>query len=144
MCCSTCFEEYVVLSTVDAEAVVIDGVDIPLASPALAEVLKARRLRLSRDDFVTHGYTAGCGGCVALQRGLGNARNHSEICRDRMEAEIEKTLAGRERKQRAVERLDDQLTRELEREDEILQRQPAAGVGHDVKSEGEISQGGDR
>ena len=56
-------------------------------------------------------------------------------------SEIEKTLAGRERKQRAVERLDDQLTRELEREDEILQRQPAAGVDHDVKSEGEISEG---
>ena len=80
----------------------------------------ARRLRLSRDDFITHGYTAGCGGCVALQLGLGAARNHTELCRARMELEIEKTLDGRERKQRVAERLDDQLTRELELEDERL------------------------
>jgi hypothetical protein len=57
-----------------------------------------------------------------------------------MELEIEKTLDGRERKQRVAERLDDQLTRELELEDERLQRQ-AAGVDQDAKSEGEISEG---
>ena len=59
MRCSTSFEEYIVPSTVDPEAVVIDGADIPLAPAAPAEVLKARRLRLSRDDFIAHGYTAG-------------------------------------------------------------------------------------
>ena len=90
---------------------------MPLDPPSPAEVLKARRPRLSRDDFITHGYTAGCGSCVALQRGLGTARHHSEICRARMESEIEKTLDGRKRKQRLAERLDDQLTRDLELED---------------------------
>ena len=79
MCCNTSFEDYVVPSTVDPEAVVIHGADIPLDPPAPAEVLKARRLRLSRDDFFTHGYTAGCRGFVTLQRGLGIARNHSEV-----------------------------------------------------------------
>ena len=78
LCCDTAFEEYVVPSTVDPEAVVIDGADIPLGPPAPAVVLKAQRLRLSRDEFVTHGYTAWCGGCVALQRGLRSALNHSE------------------------------------------------------------------
>ena len=47
---------------------------------------------------------------------------------------------GRERKQRVDERLDDQLTCELEFEDERLRRQ-AAGVDRDAKSEGEISEG---
>ena len=44
MCCNTTFEEYVVPYTVDPEAVVIDGADIPLDLPASAEVLKARGL----------------------------------------------------------------------------------------------------
>ena len=81
---------------------------------------------MSKEDFITHGYTAGCGGCVALQRNLNTARNHTEVCRARMEAEIEKTREGRERKQRAAERIDDQLTRELELEDEMIQRKAAA------------------
>jgi hypothetical protein len=56
-----------------------------------------------------------------------------------MELEIEKTLDGRERKQRVAGRLEDQFTRELELEDERLQRQ-AAGVDQDAKSEGKISE----
>ena len=39
------------------------------------------------------------------------------MCRARIEAQIEKTHDGRERKQRAAEKVDDQITRELEFED---------------------------
>ena len=90
----TSFEQYIVPTVVDAEVVVIDGAGMPLKPLAPAENMRARRLRLSRDDIIAHGYTAGCGGCVALQRNLSTAWNYTEVCRARMEAEIEKTLDG--------------------------------------------------
>ena len=75
-----------------------------------------------------------------MQRNLNTARNHTEVCRALMEAEIEKTREGRERKQLAAERIEDQLTRELELEDEMIQRKAAAQVPAE-RPEGEISEG---
>ena len=41
-------------------------------------------------DFVRHGFTQGCPGCVYAQTSIGSKRIHSEICRQRLEAEIMK------------------------------------------------------
>ena len=95
LCCGITFEEYVVPSTVDPEVIVIDGAGMPLDPPFPAEGLTETSLILGR---LHHSWLHGCG-CVALQRGLGAARNHNELCRARMELEIEKTLDVRERKQ---------------------------------------------
>ena len=40
-----------------------------------------RRMRLAPRDFLVHGYTAGCPGCIALRRKTDQSKNHSEECR---------------------------------------------------------------
>ena len=42
------------------------------------------------------GYTPGCDGCIAAQRGLGH-RQHSSTCKERIAAELEKTDEGKMR-----------------------------------------------
>ena len=53
-------------------------------------------------------------------------RNHNEACRKRIEELIAEDDEAREQKRQADARLEDQLIRALEREDELLQRQDAA------------------
>ena len=42
------------------------------------------------------GYTPGCDGCIAAQRGLGHGQ-HSSTCKERTAAELEKTDEGKMR-----------------------------------------------
>ena len=50
--------------------------------PQIVETFTAvRRMRLSPGDFIVHGYTAGCAGCIAWRRKTGQSKNHSEECR---------------------------------------------------------------
>ena len=56
-----------------------------LAGPEAEAVPKTiYRMRLKRDDFISRGFTEGCAGCRAILSG-GPVRNHSEVCRKRME-----------------------------------------------------------
>ena len=70
---------------------------------------------MERYDFICFGYIGGCLGCVHLQAGLSGSRNPNEVCKTRIKKCLEKTPEGRARKDRAIQRREDQLTRELER-----------------------------
>ena len=61
-----------------------------------------RRLRIKKDDLEKFGYTTGCPGCRAVNRGT-TAASHSEECRSRIAAELEKI--GDSRLERETERL---------------------------------------
>jgi hypothetical protein len=77
-------------------------------------------MRLVRRDFLKHGYTGGCPGCIHLQSGLEGSRNHNEACRLRIEGAVANDEEEAARKAQADARLDGQLTRALEREEELL------------------------
>ena len=44
-----------------------------------------RRARISRSDVIRVGFTIGCPGCTAINRGEKEAQNHTEECRTRIE-----------------------------------------------------------
>ncbi len=50
-------------------------------------------MRLFRTDFVEHGYTKGCKGCVAVRR-KGHAQHHTAACRTHMETVLAATPSG--------------------------------------------------
>ena len=68
-----------------------------------------RRCRIRKEDLEKFGYTAGCPGCRAANRGT-TAVNHSEECRKRLAEELEKV--GDERLVRETERLFEHLEEE--------------------------------
>ena len=76
-----------------------------------------RRMRLAPSDFLVHGYTAGCPGCVALRRKTGQSKNHSEACRLRMKQCLTGTSEGRSRKEREAGRREEELTAAIPAED---------------------------
>ena len=51
-------------------------------------------------DFAAYGLTDGCAGCDRIKSGIGVAVNHSQRCRDRVEALLKDTAEGRERLER--------------------------------------------
>ena len=53
--------------------------------PDVETYTAVRCMRPSPGDFLVHGYTAGCAGCIALRCKTGQSKNHSEECRLRME-----------------------------------------------------------
>ena len=112
---ATTFEQHIV-PTANADNVVIDApVDAPVGAPLeiAEEIPIARRPRMEKADFTRFGYTGGCPGCVHLQAGSTGSRNHNEVCRTRIEECLDKTAEGRARKGRAIQRREDQLTRNL-------------------------------
>ena len=58
---------------------------------AMTAPMVPRRARLKPEDFDKLGYTIGCPGCDQLQIGGPARRNHNEVCRDRIEAELMKS-----------------------------------------------------
>ena len=64
-----------------------------------------------------------------LQSGLPGSRNHSEVCRSRIEDMLSKDDAEMSFKQQANARLENQLTRALEREDELISETRAPTEG---------------
>ena len=120
----TSFEEYVNPSVVEAEPVVIHAFarDHGVLPGDLEPVIGMRRMKLAATDFELHGYTAGCSGCIHLQRGAGTARGHTEACRTRMEKCLIETEQGRARKEREVARREEQLTEEITREEQAANR----------------------
>ena len=65
-----------------------------------------RRLYLRQEDFLVHGTSDHCPGCRALISG-GRPQGHTEECRIRVEAELEKTEVGNARLQAAAIRTSD-------------------------------------
>ena len=80
-------------------------------------------MRLSPKDFLEHDYTAGCPGCIRLQRGDGTRKGHSEACRQRMEECLKRSEEGQLRKEREQSRKQGELDREIAKEDERLQKE---------------------
>ena len=68
-----------------------------------------RRFRIRKEDLEKFGYTAGCPGCRAANRGT-TAANHSEECRKRLAEELGEI--GDERLVREKERLFEHLEEE--------------------------------
>ena len=66
-----------------------------------------RRMRIAPRDLHEHGYTIGCPGCEAVQSGKDLKRNHTEDCRKRIEAEVERTEEGQARLGKAKARIDE-------------------------------------
>ena len=60
------------------------------------------------------GYTKGCPGCDQFQIGGSPRRNHTDVCRDRIEAALSTSDQGRDRLGRAQDRLDAKLAEIVE------------------------------
>ena len=108
----TSVEEYVSPMARSPEDIEISAPVLnPDGAPEPADVVPvARRAKLKKEDFQLCGYTSGCAGCMNLQRGSGTTRNHTEACRVMIETRLEATWEGRERKERAAARREEQLT----------------------------------
>ena len=78
------------------------------------------RIRLKRDDFISKGFTEGCAGCKAILSG-GPVRNHSEVCRQRMEGLMKDSSEGQARLKRQVDRENEYISRFMEKQDEEAQ-----------------------
>ena len=74
------------------------------------------RLRLKKQDFLTHGFTEGCPGCQAIIAGT-TARGHTEACRARMNIALATTDEGRQRRERQETKENEALARMLEEKD---------------------------
>ena len=82
---------------------IVDGhAPIP-AAPARAFI--PRRAGLAHKDFDNFGYTEVCRGCEFLQTWIGQRQNHSDQCRDRLEAELAKSEEGQVRLERSKDRI---------------------------------------
>ena len=81
----------------------------PISNPMVP-----RRARLTPGDFQEFGYTVGCPGCDQLQIGGSLRRNHTDDCRDRIEAALSTTEHGKDRLGRAQDRLDAKLAEIVE------------------------------
>ena len=99
-----------------------------------AEMTIPRRAQLKKDDFEKFGYTAKCPGCRSMLRG-GTRQGHSELCRER----IEKELEGSERLQKAKGREYKFYEETLEREEKRRRR----AEEEKVKTQAESDQSGD-
>ena len=55
-----------------------------------------RRAKRNPEDFERRGYTIGCPGCEQLQLASPVRKNHTEVCRKRMETTLSKTSDGQE------------------------------------------------
>ena len=64
-----------------------------------------RRLQITRKDIAEHGPTDDCRGCRAIMRDDGSHRAHSEECRQRIEEAVASSSGGKDRVDRAVERM---------------------------------------
>lgn len=72
-----------------------------------------RRAMIMKEDDEVHGYTVNCPGCRNLQAGL-SKRKHTAECRKRMENELSKTEKGKERVDRANERITEEIARRVQ------------------------------
>ena len=77
--------------------------------PEVEFAVSTRRMRLSPLDFLIHGYTSGCPGCIHLRRKSLQSKSHSEARRLRMENCLGATSEGRATKERQAGRIKDPM-----------------------------------
>ena len=99
-------------------------VDDGAPPPQVARGRRVQRILLKRQDFVDHGLTEDCPKCDAAKKyGWGqwgsSNKNHSVQCRERIEAELQKTAEGRRRLAEAQLREDRWLARQVELGDQV-------------------------
>lgn len=75
--------------------------------------VKHRRARLSKRFIMEHGFTAGCGGCKAIEMGK-PAQSHSNACRARMETFMAQSDKGKRTIEAANRRLSEDLVAHAE------------------------------
>ena len=95
------------------------GGDSPDILPTRGTGIIPRRMYLKPSDFAVHGFTQGCPDCIFAQTGIGPKRNHSDACRQRMEAEIGKD-ASDDRAAKVKERQDRYLAQRIREADEEM------------------------
>ena len=92
---------------------------VPHAEAAPVEVgekgRQIRRMKITASMLEKYGYTSDCEGCRYKRAGLGEARNHTEACRTRIEEEMCKDEEGRRQKADADERINHRIAAEMER-----------------------------
>ena len=95
--------------------------------PAVAEAIPAapepnhrqiRRMKITNRMLEKYGYSQGCEGCRYKQAGLGETRNHSEVCRARILEAMDNDEDGRRKKEEEEERINRRLAEHLEKADE--------------------------
>eukprot|EP00959_Pyramimonas_sp_CCMP1952_P044592 931626-Pyramimonas_sp.AAC.1 len=86
---------------VEVPAVAAPAVEAPPAPVALRDVAKA--LYVKRADIDKHGIWPGCKGRTSLMTGM-HQQAHSIMCRARIQEELMKTAAGRQRVEEAKRR----------------------------------------
>jgi hypothetical protein len=100
------------------KVVVVAESDLPERNPkdgTLQEEAVPRRVRITKQDLVEHGFTASCPGCVSIMTGSTTmARSHSEACRKRLENAME----GDPRLQKVKRRQTEFLAKAVEAQDE--------------------------
>ena len=96
-----------------------------------------RRVRLNPEDFIKHGFTGRCRGCVWLQDNIGTRVAHSEECRRRMEDNLQQSACGQERIQRAKDRTDKWVADQVEKgdQDELQEEENLQQVAEDLELE---------
>ena len=98
------------------------------------------RMRLKRDDFISRGFTEGCPGCKSILSG-GPVRNHSEVCRKRMEGAMKESGEGQARLKRQVDREHEYISRILEKHDGEENARKKPKPDHMANSEGGADEG---
>ena len=119
-----------------------DGEAVPKAVFAHVEPPEAqtRTFRISKEDVSEYGSTAGCAGCRAVVNRT-ETRNHSKTCRERFEKVLGETDKGKERIQRAVQRMDEAVAKEGEKIMNNLKdkKRLIEDAGNDMSTEVEAS-----
>ena len=119
----TGYREYVCDGAMSTIPSVRSSDPLPRNPDESAQTTIPRRTRITPKDISEHGYTVGCQGCEAIQLGHAQRRNHSEVCRKRLEEAMEKSEVGKDRLQRTKERMDFRT----------------AQVGEDIMEQGEMN-----
>ena len=99
-----------------------------MPEPEPIEPGPSRRMMVRQADFVAHGFTDGCPGCISIRAGRRSARCHSERCRARIEAELIKTSEGL-RKERETARRGAEFERAVHEEERNLPASSADTAG---------------
>ena len=95
-----------------------------------------RRFRIQKGDLQKFGFTVGCPGCRAANRGL-PAVGHNEECRRRIQEELEK--AGDTRIERESARANKYFGELLDESDKKRQKVPEGGGGDEgVRGGGDL------
>ena len=77
----------------------------------------ARRRGITQTELEKYGFTPGCPGCIAKQRGEVAKRGHSEACRKRIEDMMRQDGDDRRKIEAADERITHQIARRIEKDE---------------------------